>query len=1085
MSCTQDKEQNGPKNNTSTADQYSESKFFTRIDDSQTGIDFVNVIEENERDNILLNDGLYQGGGVASLDINNDGLMDLYFAGNQSSDRLYLNKGDFQFQDISKGSKLDLDEDWSSGVSIVDINGDGYDDIYVCKFFYDDKARLANKLYINNGDLSFTERAKEYGLADQGHSIMANFFDFDNDGDLDVYVCNQPPSTLDGKKKLKGKRDLQYTDRLYRNDAGKFIDVTKEAGITNYAYTLSATTCDLNNDGWTDIYIACDYEEPDQLFINNGKGGFKNTINTAMKHIGNFSMGADIADINNDGHLDVYTVDMVAEDNYRQKTNMSGMNPEKFWNLVKAGFHHQYMFNALQLNNGNGSFSEIAQMAGISNTDWSWAPLFVDVDNDGLKDLLVSNGLYKDIRNKDFEKERDKILKKKKNKVTPQDLLDITSKSPSVKIQNYAFRNNGDLGFDKKSDQWGLTDKGWSQGMIYVDLDNDNDLDLVMNNTNQKAWIYKNNSSENKVNNYLNISLKGSKGNSKAIGSRIELKTAALTQTIDHTPYRGYMSTCQAISHFGLGAYDRADVKITFPNGKVWEKKSVKANQRLEVNLTEAKEINVNTPLAKTLFTQKQVNSIRHFENPFDDYEKEILIPYKLSSLGPVLAVADVNQDGLDDFYLGGSINVPGKMCINNGNGFDETVFPSFDLHKVYEDGAAQFVDIDGDGDEDLYVASGGNEFGENKEGFNDRFYFNDGNGDFNQGIPMSQVSISGGAVCFIDFDGDGDKDIFVGGRQVPGQYGRSTDSNLLELENGQFTNVTESKAKIFKELGMVTSAKATDLDKDGKEELVVVGEWMPISVFIYNGQEMQSKQEATFAKTNGMWNSVEVADLDQDGNLDLIIGNLGLNNKYTATKAEPFKLFVNDFDQNGTNDVYLGFNQDGKTFPVRGRQCSSEQMPFVAEKFETYDVFGKSTVEDVLEGREEGMTVKEAYTFAHTIFYGDGGGNFEALELPMESQIAPVYGIVVYDFDGDGDQDLFTAGNFHDREVETTRSDAGIGCVLINESNRKWRAMHPTESGILANGDVRAAKLIKQNNSKPVLAIANNNAPMLFYTLN
>lgn len=1078
ISCTTDSSNDQKATNTSTV------RFFQKL--NNTGIDFNNKIVENGQDNIFLNDALLQGAGVAVLDVNADGLMDIYFAGNQVSDRLYLNKGNFQFEDITEKSGFSKDKNWSTGISIVDINGDGYDDIYVCKFFYDDRSRLKNRFYINNGDLSFTNRAEEYGLADDGHSIMANFLDYDHDGDLDVYVCNQPPSTLLSKKKLKGLADFSYTDRLYKNENGRFTDVTQAAGVTNYTYSLSATAADINNDGLTDLYVAADYDEPDLYYINNGDGTFKNAIHESMKHIGTFSMGADIADINNDGHLDIYTVDMVAEDNYRQKTNMSGMNPEKFWSLVNAGYHHQYMFNSLQLNNGNGTFSEIAQMAGISNTDWSWSPLFMDIDNDMYKDIVITNGLYKDIRNKDFEKKRDKYLKSKNNNVTPEDLLELGKMSPSFKIKNYVYRNTGNLIFKKMEDKWGLTDEGWSQGMAYADFDNDGDLDIVMTNTNQPAWIYQNSSADKSINNYLNIILKGEKKNSQAMGAKIEVIASGTTQTTNNTPYRGYMSTSQPITHFGLSQNKKADVKVTFPNGKVWQKKDVAANQTLVINITEAQGQKTKTDVSKQLFASISPVTHEHKENPFDDYQREILIPYKASSLGPVLETADINGDGTDDFYIGGSVNGVGSIFLSDGNGsYAPKSNKVFNKHTAYEDGAAHFMDVNGDGNMDLYVGSGGNEYPANHDAYDDRLYINQGNSTLEGGLIIPDIEISTGSLSTLDYNGDGTEDIFIGGRQIPGQYGKSPGSKILKKSAEQLVNVTEEEAPDFLDLGMVTDSRVADIDNDGKKELIIVGEWMPISIYGYNGEQFVKENSSAFEKSNGMWNTIEIEDIDGDGNLDIIAGNLGLNNKYKATESEPFKLYVNDFDKNGTNDVYLGFNEDGKTFPVRGRQCSSEQMPFVAEKFETYDVFGKSTVEDVLAGREEGMVTKEAYTFAHTIFYGDGKGGFAAMELPMQSQVAPVYGMAIYDFDGDGDKDLFTAGNFYDREVETTRSDAGVGCVMINDGNRKWSVMHPTETGIIANGDVRDVALLKQKNAKPVLAIANNNGPMQFYELN
>jgi len=1085
--CTSETQSNNTVS--STANQ----KIYQLKSNDETGIHFNNQITETIEINTINYDGMLQGAGVGILDYNNDGLPDVYFAGNMTSDKLYKNLGNLKFEDVSDIIPKTSNESWSTGVSIADINGDGYDDVYVCKFLYDNPNQRANHLYINNTKGGFEEKAKAYGIGDKGYSIMANFFDMDNDGDLDLYVANQPPNSLDAKNAMKGKIDMSYTDRMYENLGDRFVDVTKPKNMVGYNYSLSTTASDINNDGFTDLFVACDYEEPDMLWVNKGNKTFQDQAQTAFKHLSTFSMGADIADVNNDGLLDIFCVDMVAEDNFRQKTNMSGMNPEKFWALVKGGYHFQYMFNALHLNNGNGSFSEVAQMAGISNTDWSWTPLFIDMDNDGLKDLMVTNGIIKEMRNKDYEIWRKAYIKEKEKEMLAKGLkemklnpLTIAQKAPSHKIANYLYQNTGDLEFKNRQQDWGFDKAGWSQGAAYADFDNDGDLDIVINNMNSKADLYENTSSNVQLNNFIAIELEGYSQNSRGINARITINHGKKTQILDYSPFRGYMSTSENIAHFGLGVDESIEnITVDFPDQNRVVLKNVKANQTILIKHSDAKYKRTFESPKQTVFNEESI-LVNHLENDFDDYKREILIPYKMSSLGPHIAVGDVNNDGNEDFYLGGSVGQAGQLMMGNGEGFVSNNQDVFQIDNRHEDGGAAFGDIDGDGDLDLYVCSGGNEYNmeANTPAYQDRLYINNGQGNFTKSTALPYIDQSTSAISFLDYDNDGDVDLFIGGRQIPGKYGVPASSILLEQANGKFTNVTATKGKSFIDIGMLTDSKWVDIDKDGENELITAGEWMPIEMYRYNGTEFVKKESQSLTNSKGMWNKIKIEDVDNDGQLDIIAGNLGLNNKYKASVDQPFKVFVNDFDQNGSHDVYLGsYDSEGNCYPVRGRQCSSEQMPFVKDKYESYTKFASATIEDVLAGKMDGGFSNECQTFAHTIYFNSGGGSFEEFKFPRTGQLSPTYGIVLSDLNSDGNKDIILTGNYYDREVETTRSDAGIGQIFLQSKDRKFSKASNVDYGFFADKDAREAVEIKSKSGKNIIAIANNNSAMQFYS--
>ena len=1093
--CSESTNSRGPKITDS-----SKVKLFEKVPASHSGISFNNELIENFNYNHIRYDVVYQGAGVAVGDINNDGLADFYISGNMVKDKLYLNKGEMKFEDISIAAGVGLDDKWSTGATMADVNNDGFLDIYVCKYLLDDPSKRENILYINNGDLTFTDRAKEYGIADQGYSTMANFFDYNKDGHLDLYVGNQPPVSRLKKTVQSQQINYVYTDQLYRNNGnGTFTNVTEEAGITNYNFTLSVTVSDINNDTWPDIYVACDFEEPDVYYENNGDGTFTNVINEKMRHLSTFSMGVDIADVNNDGWMDLYAADMVAADNKRLKSNMSGMNPEKFWGLAKLGYHYQYMFNAFQLNNGNGTFSEIGQMAGISNSDWSWATLFADYDNDGLKDLIVTNGLVKDIKNNDYRRRRKVVMDSLANEfrargekpaINPMDLINM---APSVKLNNYVFQNNGDLTFTDRVDDWGLEDKTWTHGAAYADFDNDGDVDLIINNMNDPAFLYENKAVDNNLNGYLRIKLIGDKLNLNSIGARVWIYYDDQMQVQEVSPVRGYFSRNEEILHFGVGDRKTIDKMVVWwLDGRQMTLTDVKTDQLLKLKQADAKETNLQPNRVSEKMMQQIVAAdlgvdFNHQENDFNDFEREILLPHKMSHLGPSLAVGDVNNDGLEDFFIGGPSGQAGALYFQEANGFSQSTNNPWSADKKSEDVGALFFDCDGDKDLDLYIVSGGNDFKENDRALQDRLYVNDGKGDFTKAQKQLPLMITSGSKAKAsDFDGDGDLDLFVGGRQVPGKYGISVRSYLLQNNNGKFIDKTAELAPALLEAGMVSDAVWTDYDGDNDEDLIVVGEWMPITIYQNDSGKFENvTDELNMQNSSGWWNTISAADFDKDGDTDYVIGNLGLNIKYKASEDEPFQVFVKDFDDNGTHDVYLAYyDRDGVCYPVRGRQCSSQQLPFIKEEFKTYGKFATATVDEVLGDRKEGAVVKEAKIFESIYLENVGEDGFIIKVLPNEAQISPIFGIVPYDWNNDGHLDLLTAGNYYEREVETTRSDAGIGSILLGNGAGNFKAVLSVESGLNAYKDVRDVKLIKDSKSDPLIIIANNNDYLEFYRL-
>lgn len=1085
-------------------------KLFELLSPDETGIRFKNVIRESGKMNGLLFEYFYNGGGVAIGDLNNDGLSDIYFTANMSSNKLYINQGDLKFQDVTIPAGLKDSPSWSTGVTMADVNGDGFLDIYVCRSGQLSKEQRTNQLFISQGTDDkgiphFREMAKQYGLDNDGYSTQALFFDFDRDNDLDMFLINYNVDTRLVYEFDRSVRSNLVSDRLYRNDDGIFTDISEEAGIYGHeiGFGLGVAAGDLNNDGWPDLYISNDYNEYDYVYINQKDGTFKESSKDMLNHMSYFSMGLDIADVNNDGYNDIFSLDMSGESNYSSKASMSGMNPERFWSAVDHGFQYQYMYNALQLNNGKGNFSDIANMAGVSSTDWSWSVLLEDFDNDGWKDAYISNGLKRDFRNNDFVRYKKKVMDGShgQKSVNRDSLfLSLLQKMPERPAVDHIYRNNGDLTFTKENSSWGITIPTFTNGISVADLDNDGDLDIVTNNIDQNAFVYKNNASFMKKNNYLGIKLIGPEGNNNGVGAKVTVILGnGLTQTKENFLSRGYQSSVGPIIQFGLGRQENVDTLVVqWPDGKIQSLNKIKVNRLLTVDYKNAiakntyhKEYNQELPI--TDIDNDAVNlKYVHAENDFNDFDREVLLPHRMSRFGPALSISDVNGDGYDDVFVGGASGFSGKLYVQDSiSRFHRSMENPWHLDKNFEDVSSTFFDADGDGDDDLYVVSGGNEHIKGSEYYRDRLYVNNGDGQFKLNkLALPDIRISGSRVRTADFDNDGDLDVFVGGRQIPGLYPNTATSVLLRNDGDgstlSFTDITNEMLPELVDIGMVTDGVWTDINEDKKLDLVVVGEWMAVRVFINRGAtfEEQSEEWGTLAH-RGWWNTIVSEDFDNDGDMDLIAGNLGLNYKYKASQEEPFELYAGDFDKNGTQDIALGYYQGGVLYPLRGRECSSQQIPSIKERFPSYDMFARASFEEVYgEGSSEGAKHFVASTFATTYFENTENGFIPHI-LNNMAQMSSTNVILIEDYNNDGKIDLLLAGNLYSSEVETPRNDASYGLVLTGDGKGNFKPITVEESGLFVRGEIREAAFLTLANGKKALLFARNSDMVRIVAIN
>ncbi len=1070
---------------------------FSLLDADATGINFRNVLEENSELNVMNYSYFYNGGGVAIGDVNNDGLQDVLFTGNMVKNRLYLNKGNFKFEDITKTSGIADLQGWCTGATMVDINGDGHLDIYICRSADGDLQRRKNLLFINNGDLTFTEKAAEFGLDDSGYTTQASFFDFDKDGDLDMFLINhslQEYSTgAQENPELRTQKNPNFANKLYRNDGGRFKNISDEAGITSNVLTfgLGLAISDVNSDGWPDVYVSNDFNEPDYLFINNGNGSFTEELSKRLDQISMYSMGSDFADFNNDGLTDLITLDMLPEDNQTQKMHSGAENFDKMQFLFKKGFFNQFSRNMLQMNNGDGTFSEVGQFAGVSNTDWSWSALFSDLDNDGYKDLFVTNGYVKDYTDMDFLKYTVDQSIRQKQTGTQTVVTDFINTMPTIEIPNYVFQNNGRGSFNNRTSEWGLNQKGVSAGAAYADLDNDGDMDLIVNNTNAYAGVYRNNSEALSRNNYLRLQLKGTAQNPSGIGAKISVFTAGQIIYQEQMPVRGFQSSVDPILVFGLGKSTKIDsMAIVWPDDQSEVLRHIKVNQSLVVSHSEAlsREVSPATP-PQTYFRSNMSIDFAHKENDFNDFNVQGLMINYLSRQGPCMTKGDVNGDGIEDLFIGGAAGQAGRIYLQGANGkFIYKPSQAIDLDSGSEDTAAELVDVDGDGDLDLYVGSGGYEYEVNNKLLQDRIYLNDGKGNFRKktsGTP--ELLTSTGTINFCDVDKDGDMDVFIGGRVTPGRYPEAPESRLyVNNGKGDFVDGTSNAAPGLKSLGMVTGAVWLDLNGDKWDDLVVVGEWMPIKVFI-NRRGKLTDESATYISfaSSGLWNTVIAEDLDGDGDKDLVIGNHGLNSQFKATEKEPISIYFADFDDNGSVDPLFCYYINGVSYPAASRDDLTEQLPMLKSKFVNYASYSKATITDIFTQEQlKNAKMLKAEMLTSICLENTGKGHLKLKQLPQEVQYAPIYAIGAMDVNDDGQMDLILGGNNSWTRIKFGQLTANHGTLLLGGKNGTFTYVPQSLSGFQLNGNVRSLEVVQRKSGASQLIIGVNNSPAKAYQI-
>jgi enediyne biosynthesis protein E4 len=1089
-----------------------DGKLFTRLPPGYTGITFENRVEPTRELNVFTYRNFYNGGGVATGDLNGDGLPEVMLTSNQHGNHLYLNKGHFHFQDITDLAGVAGKGTWATGVTFADVNGDGLLDIYVCYAGNVAGKRRANELFINQGVdkagvPTFKEQAGEYGLADEGFSTQAAFLDYDRDGYLDMYLLNNSSRAASsfGLTNTRDVRDPFGGDKLFHNDGdGHFTDVSAKAGIfgSEIGLGLGVGTSDLNGDGWPDIYVSNDFFERDYLYINNHDGTFTDALPKAMPYTSYFSMGMDIADVNNDGLPDVYTTDMLPDDEYRLRTTSAFESWEVYQAKVKNGYHHQFMRNMLQLNNGNGTFTDVGQMAGVARSDWSWSALIADLDLDGNKDIFVTNGLAKDVTSQDYvaflASNQTLVSATRTGKVDFQALTDAMS---STRLSNYAFHNNGDLTFTNESASWGLDTPAFSNGASYADLDGDGAPDLVVNNEDDTAFVYRNNARVLTKNHYLQVKLDGEGHNRFALGTKVTLEAGKTILYQELSPTRGFQSSVDYVLTFGLGAVDTVSgITVDWPDGRQSRLTGVRADQRLEVRQSGAQSASTSTPNAPRSepppsapffadVTSSTPLDFTHHENDYIDFDRDRLMPKMLSTEGPDMAVADVNGDGLDDIFIAGAKGQSSALLIQQRDGrFVKSNERLLAEDSTSEDISGVFFDANGDGHPDLYVVTGGTEFSEAADPLFDRLYLNDGHGNLRKAVgAIPPLANSGSRAAAADYDGDGHIDLFVGGRSIPGSYGLDPQSVLLHNDGrGHFTDVTNQAAPGLAHIGMVTDAVWKDIDGDGRPDLIVVGDWMPITIFRNVGRgKLERMNPRGLEKSAGWWNRIVAGDFTGDGKVDFIVGNFGTNLRLRASPSEPVSMYVKDFAHTGFIQQILSYYSGGKQYPLTLRDDLLRSLPYLRARYPDYKSYATQTVNQVFPPADlAGAVVKNVYTFATTLVRNNGDGSFTMIPLPSEAQAAPVFGVLPRDYDGDGKVDLLVGGNFDGLKPELGKMDGSYGLFLRGDGKGHFTPVRTLDSGFFVPGQTRDIERVHTASGDRYIVARNNDHPLVFRAL-
>ncbi|HTH56670.1 MAG TPA: VCBS repeat-containing protein [Cyclobacteriaceae bacterium] len=1037
---------------------------FTRLQADKTGVTFNNQLQEDNPELSIMNyPYFYNGGGVAVGDFNGDGLQDLVFTGNMVKNGLFINKGHFEFEDITEKSGIASAGGWCTGVTVADINSDGWQDIYICRSGLPTPESRKNLLFINNGDLTFKESAALYGLDDSGHSTQASFFDFDKDGDLDVFLINQSDpkfsrGNLDYIQNRFQKSDSALSNKLYRNDNDHFVDVSKQAGITSniFTYSLGLSTSDLNQDGWPDIYVGNDFEEPDYMYINNGDGTFSDELAKRIDHTSLFSMGIDVADYNNDLQPDILQMDMLPEGNYAQKMHLAGDNYNRYNQQFLRGMFPQYMKNSLQKNNGDGTFSEYGQMAGLSNTDWSWSPLVADLDNDGKKDVFITNGYQRDNTDMQFVVYAMAQSQRIQNGEKAPSVQEYISHMPGIRLPNYVFKNKGDDHFENKVKDWGFDQPTVSQGAAYADLDNDGDLDLVINNTRESAGVYRNNCEQLLKHNFLKIKLEGAIKNKDAIGAKVYVYAQAEQLYVEQNPVRGYQSSVDRTLHVGLGVHQSVDsLRIVWPNKLSQLIKKVSVNQTLTLRMQEGAR-HKGSKAADQLVVEKPNFEFVHSEREVNDFARQFLLPHAFSHAGPCMASGDINGDGLMDVFVGGGYGQSGAIFVQGGDRTFRKSPTSYSENIQSKDTDAVLFDADGDHDLDLYVVSGGYEFEENSPLLQDRLYMNNGKGVFAKTTGLLEKNFSNKkCVKPVDFDGDGDLDLFVGGNVVPGGFPTAAPSKIY-FNDGKGNFIKNKPANA--QLGIVNDALWVDLDKDGRKDLIVVSEWMPLRVYLAQGSLFKDVSSKWFPfGSSGWWNCLAAGDFDNDGDIDLVAGNLGTNSQLKVDDNHPMKLFTADVDGNGSTDPIITYYHADESFPLALRDDLIGQVPSMKKKFMDYTQYAKAGINDILTKDQLAKAPVLTTNQLKTLYLENTGASFVPRELPVEAQAAPVFAIAVLDLNKDGNLDFILAGNNSKNRIYLGRDDANHGSVMLGDGKGNFHYLPQQKSGLNLRGDVRS----------------------------